>query len=55
MSTAELKKMIDALTSEERKWMTAYLLDQMFSVPGRCDRPAAKLEKAAPHFRELDE
>ena len=33
MSTAELKQMIDARTSEERKWMTAYLLDQMFSVP----------------------
>lgn len=33
MSTAELKQMIDSRTSEERKWMTAYLLDQMFSVP----------------------
>ncbi len=33
MSTAELKQMINARTSEERKWMTAYLLDQMFSVP----------------------
>lgn len=33
MSTAKLKQMIDARTSEERKWMTAYLLDQMFSVP----------------------
>lgn len=33
MSTAELKQMIDARTFEERKWMTAYLLDQMFSVP----------------------
>lgn len=25
--------MIDARTAEERKWMTAYLLDHMFSVP----------------------
>ncbi len=25
--------MIDARTSDERKWMTSYLLDQMFSVP----------------------
>lgn len=33
MSTADLKQMIDARTSEERQWMTAYLLDQMFSVP----------------------
>lgn len=33
MSTAELKQMIDARSSDERKWMTAYLLDQMFCVP----------------------
>jgi hypothetical protein len=33
MSTAELKQLIDARTSAERKWMTAYLLDQMFSLP----------------------
>lgn len=33
MSTAELKQMIDARTIEERKWMTAYLLDEMFAVP----------------------
>jgi len=33
MSTAELKKIIDQRTPEERKWMTAYLLDEMFSVP----------------------
>lgn len=33
MSTAELKQMIDARTSEERKWIAAYLLDQMFAVP----------------------
>ena len=25
--------MIDARTLEERKWMTAYLVDQMFSAP----------------------
>ena len=25
--------MIDARSSEERKWMAAYLLDEMFSVP----------------------
>jgi hypothetical protein len=33
MSTAELKQIIDQRTPEERKWMTAYLLDEMFSVP----------------------
>ena len=33
MSTAELKQIIDTRTADERKWMTAYLLDQMFSVP----------------------
>ncbi len=33
MSTAELKDLIDRRTPEERKWMTAYLLDEMFSVP----------------------
>jgi hypothetical protein len=33
MSTAELKNMIDARTLEERRWMTAYLVDQMFSAP----------------------
>jgi hypothetical protein len=33
MSTAELKEIIDRRTVEERKWMTAYLLDEMFSVP----------------------
>lgn len=25
--------MIDARSTEERKWITAYLLDQMFAVP----------------------
>ena len=33
MGTAELKEIIDQRTPEERKWMTAYLLDEMFSVP----------------------
>lgn len=33
MSTAELKQMIDARTTEERKWIAAYLLDEMFAVP----------------------
>jgi hypothetical protein len=33
VSTAELKEIIDRRTPEERKWMTAYLLDEMFSVP----------------------
>ena len=33
MSTAELKQMIDGRTLDERKWMTAYLLDQIFAVP----------------------
>lgn len=33
MSAAELKELIDCRTPEERKWMTAYLLDEMFNVP----------------------
>jgi len=33
MNTAELKEIIDQRTPEERKWMTAYLLDEMFAVP----------------------
>ena len=33
MSTAELKEMIDARSLEERKWIAAYLLDEMFTVP----------------------
>jgi hypothetical protein len=33
MSTAELKEIIDQRAPEERRWMTAYLLDEMFSVP----------------------
>lgn len=33
MSTAELKEIIDRRTAEERKWMAAYLLDEMFAVP----------------------
>jgi hypothetical protein len=33
MSTAELKEIIDKRIPEKRKWMTAYLLDEMFSVP----------------------
>lgn len=45
MSTAELKQMIDARTSDERKWITAYLLDQMFSVP--------ELQQTAEELAEL--
>ena len=33
MSTAELKAIIDQRTAEERKWITAYLLNEMFSAP----------------------
>lgn len=33
MSTAELKEIIDQRTPEERKWIAAYLIDEMFSVP----------------------
>ena len=45
MSTAELKQIIDARSLEERKWMTAYLLDQMFAVP--------ELRQAAEELTEL--
>jgi hypothetical protein len=33
MSTAELKEIIDQRTPEERKWMTAYLLDELAFTP----------------------
>jgi hypothetical protein len=33
MSTVELKEIIDQRTLEERKWMTRYLLDEMFCFP----------------------
>jgi hypothetical protein len=33
VSTAELKRIIDQRTPEERQGMTSYLLDRMFSVP----------------------
>ena len=46
MSTAELKQMIDARTAEERKWIAAYLLDQMFAVP--------ELRQTAEEFAELE-
>jgi hypothetical protein len=47
MSTAELKEIIDQRTVEERKWMTAYLLDEIFSVPEL--RPTAEaLSELAP-------
>jgi hypothetical protein len=46
MSTAELKRMIDARTFEERKWIAAYLLDQMFSVP--------ELRETAQELAELE-
>lgn len=36
MSTAELKEIIAQRTPEERKWMTAYSLDEMFAVPELC-------------------
>jgi hypothetical protein len=46
MSTAELKQMIDARTAEERKWIAAYLLDQMFAVP--------ELRQTAEELAELE-
>ena len=33
MSTAELKRLIDERSPDERRWMTAYLLEQMHHVP----------------------
>ena len=45
MSTAQLKEIIDQRTPEERKWMTAYLLDEMFSVP--------ELQQTAKELSEL--
>jgi hypothetical protein len=46
MSTAELKQMIDERTAEERKWIAAYLLDQMFAVP--------ELRQTAEELAELE-
>jgi hypothetical protein len=45
MSTAELKEIIDRRTPEERKWMTSYLLDQIFAVP--------ELRQTAEELKEL--
>jgi hypothetical protein len=45
VSTAELKQLIDARSVEERKWMAAYLLDQMFAVP--------ELQQTAEELAEL--
>ena len=33
MSTAELKRYLDERTTDERRWITSYLLDEMWSVP----------------------
>ena len=52
MSTAELKQMIDQRTSEERKWMTAYLLDDLFSVP-ELRQTAGELSELARRRGEL--
>lgn len=46
MSTAELKQMIDARSTEERKWIVACLLDQMFAVP--------ELRQTAEELAELE-
>ena len=47
MSTAELKEIIDERTPEERKWMTTYLLDEMFAVPELRQTARALAELAA--------
>jgi hypothetical protein len=52
MSTAELKEIIDQRTPEERKWMTAYLLDEMFSVP-ELQQTAQELSELAHRRGEL--
>jgi hypothetical protein len=52
MSTAELKKIIDQRTPEERQWMTSYLLDQMLAVPG-LQQTAEELKQLARHRADL--
>ena len=52
MSTAELKQLIDARSIEERKWMTAYLLDHMFAVP-ELRQTAQELSELAQRQRDL--
>jgi hypothetical protein len=44
--------MIDQRTSEERKWMTAYLLDDLFSVP-ELRQTAGELSELARRRGEL--
>ena len=52
MSTDELKEIIDRRTPAERKWMTAYLLDEMFSVP-ELRQTAAELSELAQRRGDL--
>jgi hypothetical protein len=52
MCTAELKEIIDQRTLEERKWMAAYLLDEMFSVP-ELRQTAAELSELAQRRGDL--
>ena len=47
MSTAELKHLIDARTSDEKLWMVAYLLDPLRAVP--------ELKQTADELAELSE
>jgi hypothetical protein len=54
MSTAELKQIIDQRTPEERKWMTAYLLDGIFSVP-ELRQTAQELSELARRRADLGE
>ena len=44
--------MIDQRTAEERKWMAAYLLDEMFSVP-ELSQTAEELSELARRRGEL--
>lgn len=52
MRTAELKEIIDQRTPEERRWMTGYLLDEIFSVPD-LRKTAQELSKLARRRADL--
>jgi hypothetical protein len=46
MSTAELKRLIDERTPEERRWMAAYLIDHLCSAPEAEETADALMELA---------
>jgi len=52
MSTAELKRLIDERSPDERRWMAAYLLDEMRAAPALA-QTAAELSELASRRADL--